>query len=224
MVSKVDELSAYYAPKEETPESKLDHYPFKVKLLVVACCVVAELIGYAILIVHYDGDCSLNHGSMSCSYAVDKEWDQSVYNQDGLRWIECYDTEGTAKGTSYTDAGNWKDITVCSASKTPTGEVVDDDDSYLPEFCCDGWLYENDCVVDDFCYNTLVMCEWEICPGFWEVFANANGAMTGIHVIFFYVVVTVVVECLVRNRNLDTGVPTGEGAKVAKADPEDNSL
>ena len=61
VVGKVAELGAYYAPKEEVAEkveSRLDVYPFKVKLLVVACCALAEIIGYAILCVHYAQDCS----------------------------------------------------------------------------------------------------------------------------------------------------------------------
>ena len=31
-----------------------------------------------------------------------------------------------------------------------------------------------------------------------DVYSSANGAMTGVHVIFSYVVVTLVIECLVK--------------------------
>ena len=41
-----------------------------------------------------------------------------------------------------------------------------------------------------------MMCEWEVCPQPMEVYANANGAMTGIHVAFFYIVVSVLLFCL----------------------------
>lgn len=201
VVGKVAELGAYYAPKEEAAEkveSRLDVYPFKVKLLVVACCALAEIIGYAILCVHYAQACSKGYGSMTCAYASDKEWEHSIVQQPGLRWISCYDTEGTAKGTTYTNAGSWNAIEVCSASVSDGGEIYDDDDQYTSDQCCDGWYNEDDCTPDDFCHNTLVMCEWEICPGFMDVYSSANGAMTGVHVIFSYVVVTLVIECLVK--------------------------
>ena len=53
----VNELSAYYAPKQEIPESRIDRFGYRIKLLIVAGCVLAEIIGYIILIVHYGGSC-----------------------------------------------------------------------------------------------------------------------------------------------------------------------
>ena len=41
-----------------------------------------------------------------------------------------------------------------------------------------------------------MMCEWETCPQPMEVYSMANGAMTGIHVFFFYFVVTALLACL----------------------------
>ena len=70
-------------------------------------------------------------------------------------------------------------------------------------------------VPDDFCYDSLLQCEWEICPGFWEVFSAANGAMTGIHVFFSYVVVTLLIECLVKNSR----DPQVEQVEVVTDDP-----
>ena len=68
------EASAYYAPKKEDapPESALDEHDFKVKLAIVGVCVIIELVAYIILLVHYDGSCTMHYGASTCGYAIDK--------------------------------------------------------------------------------------------------------------------------------------------------------
>ena len=94
----------------------------------------------------------------------------------GLRWLSCYDTSGEAKGTSLTAAdGDYNAVAGCVVSASDTGKIWDDDDQYTPEDCCNGWFHEDDCTPADFCYNTLLMCEWEVCKTPMEVFGLANG-------------------------------------------------
>ena len=71
----------------------------------------------------------------------------------------------------------------------------------------------------DFCYNDLLMCEWYTCPTPMEVYGLANGAMTGIHVAFFYIIVTAVLYCLVRNKN--EGLASSEEANNKKGIADD---
>ena len=146
----IQKAGAYYAPKQDDapPESELDGYSTRVKAFVVATCVMVEIVCYSILRWYSDQDCSSHYGASTCSYAIDKEWSDYIFNTDGLRWIECYDTSGAALGTTLTEAqaansgdddgAAYKDIRACSAFKSNSGEVYDDDKFYNSDNCCDG--------------------------------------------------------------------------------------
>lgn len=192
--SAVQEGSAFYAPQKEKgpPASALDDHQTTTKLFIVLTCVFIELAIYAGMTFYYAETCSKQYGASTCAYATDRKWAAAIVNTPGLRYLSCYDTSGAAKGTSLTEAlaagGNYDDVAGCEVYLSATGEVWDDDDQYNPQDCCNGWFHEDDCTPADFCHNTLLMCEWEICRTPLEVFSLANGAMAGIHVIFFYIV------------------------------------
>ena len=55
------------------------------------------------------------------------------------------------------------------------------------------------------------MCEWQTCPTPMEVYAAANGAMTGIHVFFFYFVVTFVLWMMNKKLNKPSSLAAAPG-------------
>jgi len=204
MGSMINKAAAYYAPKKE--ESELDAHSLPVKAIIIAVCVFIEIVIYSYLLYYYTQACIVHYGASTCAYAIDKGWDQSIVNTPGLRWIECYDTSGSAFNTTLTDAQEatdddfsaYEDVKACHANSdgNPDDDFsFDDDEYYNPDACCNGWFNEDDCIPADFCFNTFMMCEWEVCPQPMEVFSSANGAMTGIHFAFFYIVVSVLLCC-----------------------------
>ena len=85
-------------------------------------------------------------------------WDESIFNTPGLRWIECYDTSGSALGTTLTEAmavtdddgAAYKDVRACSAFADNQGNAYDDDKFYNPDDCCNGWYDDDGCIPADF--------------------------------------------------------------------------
>jgi hypothetical protein len=89
MQKKLDEAAEYYAPARNTDDdrSKLDAFSLRTKLFFVLICVLLESGCYAYLTFYYATICPISFGSNTCSFAIDKDWDHSIVNQPGVKWI-----------------------------------------------------------------------------------------------------------------------------------------
>ena len=188
---------------EESP-SRLDQYAFRWKATVVVFVLVAELAAYIILVVYYINSCESHRASMTCQEATNRDWTgddddggASIINEDGIRWISCYDSSGVsgqlklsdarevARAAADRDDDGFEETEICAASADMHGNIWDDDTYYTSEKCCNGWFDDDaSCAPAAYCFDNIMSCFWEQCPSFMQAWSSANGAFAGVHVLF----------------------------------------
>jgi hypothetical protein len=113
-----------------------------------------------------------------------------------------------ATGFQVDDDAIYGRVLACSAGDVTNDwngdDAVTNPGAYIPGLCCQGdFSLNSGCIPDDFCYNEPVQCEWKECSSGMKVFSETNGAMTVIHLVFFYFVVQFAIA-LVRLRKKGT--------------------